>query len=66
MHEHVSIARDDGVGIAHNFNINREYVFSVVEYMLSFRWGCYNLAQWLKQEVRPGNKSLKKKLKNVK
>lgn len=60
MHEHVSIARDDDVGIAHNLNINREYVFSVVEYMLSFRWGCYNLAQWLKQEVRPGNKSLKK------
>lgn len=66
MHEHVSIARDDDAGIAHNLNINREHVFSVVEYMLSFRWGCYNLTQWLKQEVRPGNKSLKKKLKNVK
>lgn len=24
MHEHVSIARDDDAGIAHNLNINRE------------------------------------------
>lgn len=61
MHEHVSVARDDDVGIAHNLNINREYVFSVVEYMLSFRWGVLQSGSVVETRSETRKQKLKKK-----